>query len=230
VLLFTPSNDIADANPVTASTHLRPFYVADARDSLVLDTSFSHSIGYRVREILNPLKQRSALVSLIMERYNAWRGGAGPAQTIAVEDAPERALRLSGAYTLLTAHPDSLYLANYTFAKRGVREMARSCAARGVGFVLMSVPLVYEDEAVAELRAVDPTLDPDSYDRDLGVLADTTGFALTPLARTFSGVHRATGARLHWAHWNYAGHRVVGRVLAEALAAPSAPAPAADNR
>lgn len=221
VLLFTPHNDITDANPVTATTPLRPFYRLDARDSLVVDVSFNRSRGYRIREILNPLKQRSALVSLVVERLNAGRANVPRSE-------PSEARRLSGVYTLLSAHPDSLLLANYALAKRVVADMARTCAANGVAFVVMSVPLVYQGDVVAELRAIDPTLDPAFFDRDLAALADSAGFAFVPLTDRFVEASRANGQRLHWGHWNYLGHRLVGRLLAAALAAPP-PAPAAEG-
>jgi hypothetical protein len=223
VLLFTPHNDVADANPVSATTPLRPFYVVDERDSLVLDVSFNRARGYRVRELVNPLKQHSALVSLVVERVNAGR-------THVPDGTSTPARRLSGVHTLLSAHPDSLMLANYALAKRLVAEMARICAAKGVAFVVLSVPLVYEDEVVAELRAIDPTLDPAFFDRDLAALADSTGFDFVPLTGPFSESRRRTGQRLHWAHWNYRGHRLAGGLLAGALAALSTPAPPADKR
>ena len=143
---------------------------------------------------------------------------------------PTQARRLSGVHTLLSAHPDSLMLANYALAKRLVAEMARLCAANGVAFVVLSVPLVYEDDAVAELRAIDPTLDPAFFDRDLGSLADSTGFDFVPLTGPFAESRRRTGQRLHWAHWNYRGHRLVGGLLVGALAALSPPPQAGDNR
>jgi hypothetical protein len=160
---------------------------------------------------------------LVVERLNA--GGANVPR-----GEPTRARGLSGVHTLLTAHPDSLLLANYALVKRVVVDMARTCAANGVSFVVMSVPLVYEGDVVAELRAVDPTFDPDFFESDLAALADTTGFAVVPLTDAFSAVHAETGQRLHWAHWNYLGHRLVGKVLARALAAPHRAGAGGDNQ
>jgi hypothetical protein len=223
VLFFTPHNDVADASPVSATTPLRPFYSVDGRNSLVLDVSFNQSRGYRIREWLNPLKQRSALVSLVAERINAARVNAPRGE-------PAQAARLSGVHTLLTAHPDSLMLANYALTKRLMAEMARLCAANGVAFMVMSVPLVYEDDDVAELRAIDPTLDPNFFDRDLAELADSTGFGFVPLTGRFSEAYRRTRQPLCWVHLNYRGHRLMGELLVEALEAPSPPPPAGHNR
>src|SRR5262249_24038567 len=72
LLLFTPHNDIADVNRVTASDPCRPFF-HQLGDSLALETLFTQRRDFRIRVAINPFKQHSALVSLITERYNAWR-------------------------------------------------------------------------------------------------------------------------------------------------------------
>jgi hypothetical protein len=218
VLLYTPNNDIADANRATAADDLRPFYTVDARDSLHLDTSFQRTRGYRIRRFLNPLKQRSALFSLVAERYNAAR--LARAANVRDKKTPER--KLSREQTLTTRHPDATLVANYALTKRIVAEMARVLESRGVGFVLMSVPLVYEDAEIVQLRALDPAFDPEYFDRDLAALADSSEFAFLPLTSAFSARHRVVGSPLHWAHWNYQGHRLVGELLAGAVTGPHA--------
>lgn len=214
VLLFTPSNDIADVDRATAPDLLRPFYVASAHDSLILDTSFQDSKAYRVRKLLNPLKRRSALVSLVAERYNASRVAHSRKHA-----APNEASMgmLTPEQTLMTGHPNPVYLANYALAKRVVVDMSRACASRGATFVLMSVPLVYEDAEIAQLRARDPSIAPDYFDRDLAAMADTSGFDFVSLTEAFSARGRATEEPLRWSHWNYRGHRLVGELLAEAV-------------
>lgn len=228
VLLFTPSNDVADVNRATATTTLRPFCVVDARDSLALDTSFRNTRGYKFREVLNPFKQHSVLVSLVAERYGAWQL-ARSAGTAGMRDGAG-ATTLTREQRLLTAHADSASIADYALAKRIVVEMARVCTSRGVAFVLMSVPLVYEGDALATLRGIDPTLDPNRFDNDFAALADTAGFKVVPLAEAFSSRSLATGARLHWAHWNYEGHRLAGAELAAGLMAGEEPAPRRANQ
>ncbi len=216
VFLFTPTNDIADVRRATAPDLLRPFYTVDARDSLVLDTSFARSRGYRVRAFLSPLKQRSALVSLVMDRYNAARVARNVREV--ARDASTSGRGLTRVQTLMTDRPDAAFLANYIFAKRIVADAARACAARGVAFALASVPVAYEADDVAQLRARDPSVDPDYFDRDLATLADTSAFGFVPLTTAFAERDRAAGKPLHWAHWNYDGHRLVGEALADSLA------------
>ena len=213
VFVFTPSNDIAGVNPATAETLLRPFGSFDAADTLRVDNSFRNSKAFRFRERLNPFKQHSALVSLVAERYNASRVAAN---VESVQGAREQAL--TGEQSLMTVQADSVYAANYLLTKRLVAHAARRCAARGVAFVLMSVPIVYDDDEVASLRAIDASFDPVFFDRDLAAMADTSGMAFLPLTEAFIAHRRATGQSLYWAHWNYHGHRLVGELLAEAVA------------
>jgi hypothetical protein len=213
VLLFTPNNDIADASRATAPDPLRPFCVIDEQDSLRVDTSFRDSKGYRTRAFLNPLKQRSALVSLIAERYNVARLARAAKQA----DAGGAQKSLTREQTLMTQHPDAVFLANYALTKRVVADMARVLTARDVEFILMSVPLVYDDATVAQLRRIDASFDANYFDRDLAALADSSGFRLVPLTEAFARRRRESGRSLHWEHWNYHGHRLVGAALADAV-------------
>lgn len=209
VLVFVPRNDITDVNPATADHDLQPFFRLDDRDSLRLDTSFSTRGAYRNRERINALKQRSALVSLAAERYNAWRRSH--------ETSTRGAARLTPELSLCTASPDSLFMRNFAMNMRLIARCADTCRARGVGFVLMSVPLEYEDAAVGELRALDASFDPEWFDRELRALANANGAGFVALTERFARRHRETGEALQWAHWNYAGHRLAAEALVDGL-------------
>jgi len=211
VLVFVPQNDIADVDPATADHGLRPFYRVDDDGSLRLDTTFRDSNAYRNRARLNPLKQHSALVSLVAERYNAWRRTPAP--------AAGGTGRLTREQSLCTASPDTQFRSNFGLNQRLLTEFARRCAAHDVECVLMSVPLAYEHGEVLACRALDPTFDPGFFDRELGALADTTGATAVALTERFVRWDLAGDGRLQWAHWNYAGHRVVATALVEAAEA-----------
>lgn len=217
LLLFTPHNDVADIYPATAAEPNRPFFGAAPNDSLVLDTSFCQRRNFRIRERINPLKQRSALVSLIIERYNVWRRTRRAERT---GGTPESGL--THAHRLCTSSPDSVFTSNYSLCKTLIARMARTTLAHGARFELASVPLVYEDEEVRRLREVDPSFDPLFFDRDLAALADSSGFTFIPLTAAFASRARETGHRLHWQHWNYEGHRGAAEVL---FPRPGSPAP-----
>lgn len=228
VLLVTPHNDIADVNATTTSDRDRPFYRVGSDGALVLDTSFRESRDFRMRERVSPLKQRSALVSLVGERVNAWRWSRN-AKSAGISGAAGVISALTREQTLMTSRPDSVYAANYTLVKRLIVDMARRCDARGAAFALMSVPLVHEPDTVDALHAIDPTLDPRFFDRDFSALADTAEFAVVPLTDAFFSYRRRTGQALFWAHWNYHGHRVAGIALATAITARSAASPGNAN-
>ncbi len=215
VLLYTPSNDIADASPSTTNRARRPFVVVSDDGSLVVDTSFNSSFGQRARALLNPIKQNSALVSLVSFRYSAWRADRKMARKLGASK------ELTAVERVMTAHPDSMFAANYALTKRIVAAMARTCRDRGIGFVLMSVPQAYSDRTIAELQRIDPTYDPEFFDRDFAAMADSSGFAVLGLTGAFREDFRETGEPLNWAHWNYRGHRVAARVLADWVAPAS---------
>lgn len=211
LLLFTAQNDIADVNPATTADACRPFFRA-VRDSLHLDSSFVARRDFRLREIINPFKQHSALVSLVVERYNAWRL-ARAQQRLTV---PAKAT-LTREQRMCTDHPDSVFVENYALCKSLIERMHDMCSARGVRFVLAAVPLAYDAESVERLREVDPTFDPDYFDRDLAALADRRAFRFIPMRGVFEAYHRATGRALHWQHWNYDGHRLVATLVAPVM-------------
>jgi hypothetical protein len=206
LLLFTPHNDIADVNPATAPDPCRPFFRTRG-DSLVLDTSFTRRRDFRIRESINSLKQHSALVSLVTERYNAWRLTHARKR---VNPLSEKGL--TREQRMCTTHPDSVYVANYVLCKRLIVKMAHACKARGVRFELASVPLVYADEDVARCRAIDPTFDPGFFDRDLAALATAGGFSFYPMTAEFAA-RSGNGVRLQWQHWSYLGHQAAFEVL-----------------
>lgn len=151
------------------------------------------------------------------ERYNAWR--MARAQKRVQRAAPGG---LTREQRLCAAHPDSVFVQNYALCKLLIVRMARACSARGIRFELASVPLVYEEDDVARLRAADPAFDPGFFDRDLAALADSSGFLFRPMTAAFAARSR-NGAKLQWQHWNYLGHEAAFEILLN----PSSPPPSA---
>jgi hypothetical protein len=222
VLLFVPHNDVRDVSVATADREKRPFFHVGPSGELDLDTSFRASRGYRVREWLNGVKQHSALVSLMAERYNVLRQGGRPWRAAAASARP----RMTPELRLCTAAPDSAFAANYQLNKRLMKAMHDVCAAHGVDMMLMVAPLVYEDEVEAALRDIDPSFRPDFFEHDLEGFARRIGVGFVPLQAAFERRHRLTRERLRWAHWDYAGHRLVARELTAAIVSRRAAAAA----
>ncbi len=221
LLLFTPQNDIADVSRLTAADKCRPFLEPKRsgidRD-ITMDKSFVMRRDFRMRERINFLKQHSALVSLVVERYNAAR--LARAQQ-GVRDASGWGPELS----LCTAHPDSLFAENYTLCKYLIAKMASACTSRGVLFELGSVPLVYEPDAVARAKEADPSFNPGYFDEDLAALARAEGFVYVPMTAGFA-LRALQGMDLQWQHWNYRGHQAAFETL---LNPGSKPASAPDS-
>jgi len=210
-VLFTPHNDIGDVARSTAGPH-RPFYELGPDGELRLDTSFNVSRAYRVRAAINGLKQKSALASLVAERYNLFV----ETRRLRSQTAAERGLppRLS----LCTSHPDPVYSKNYRLNKILIREMANYCQQRGVRFLLVCGDAAYEPEDVLRRSASDTTFDPHFFESDLAQYADTLGVDYLGLQTPFEEHARAGGGPLYWGHYNYAGHRVAARALSDKLA------------
>jgi hypothetical protein len=210
-VLFNPENDICDVARSTAG-QLRPFYELTPDGKLKLDTTFSSSRAYRTRAAVNGLKQRSALVSLITERYNLLvrarraRAGAAPEGT------------LPRYLTLCTHHPDPAYAKNYRLNKILIGEMATYCRERDVRYMLVCGNAAYDTEEIERFAAIDPTFDPGFFEEDLAQLADSLGVDYLGLQTPFMDHAKAGGGSLHWGHYNYAGHRVVARALTGKLA------------
>jgi hypothetical protein len=119
VLFFYPPNDIRDVSKELAGGQIRPFFVSDDIASrLYLDTSFTNSLTFRLKKLINPLKRNSALISLATERYQAL-----------LESRAEGSLagecHISGHLTLSTSSPDPLYSRAFELNKKLIQEIAR---------------------------------------------------------------------------------------------------------
>lgn len=215
LLLFTPLNDIDDVNPATTSDPCRPFFHVNG-NALVLDTSFAKRRDFRMREAISPIKQHSALVSLVSERYNAWRLARAQQRTQAGN------ARLTRAQRICTENPDSVDIANYELCKKLIEKMAFSCRERGILFELGAVPLVYEQSAVERVQQSDPSFYPGFFDDDLAALAEAGGFVYVPMTAEFAK-RSLMGAKLKWEHWNYQGHEAAFEILLNPGSKPPAP-------
>jgi lysophospholipase L1-like esterase len=214
VVVFLPFNDIDDISPATTHEPLRPYYHVSAKGDLVLDTSFANGRTFKLKRLVNPLKQRSALISMMAERYNLIR--MGQRREIVSADAPQE--HLGGVQSLCTQHPNPRYAENYLLNKRLIEEMARVCAREDCRFVLVCTDYMYKAADIDRARAIDPTFDAGFFDRDLSALADSLGVDYIGLQDVFAKRFSENGRPLHWAHWNYEGHRVVADTLSHALA------------
>lgn len=233
-LLYYPPNDIAEVDPRTASDRLRPFPVAVDGDEVVLDTSFTEQAAFRLKSLVSPIKNNSALVSLVAERLalaqalrTTARGGG--------EDSAGDLRGIGGYLGLATEVKDPLYEKNYAVTKALVAAMIRACSERGIRFLLVAIDTpAYLPRVERRLKSADSTFRFGFFDEDLAELATSAGAGFLGLDTAFRARYLADGAELHFAkgnpppprvpgnlghpgHWNYAGHRVVAGLLADKL-------------
>ncbi len=219
LLFFLPENDIGDVAKETARDLRRPFFLLDPDGSLTLDTSFKDTREYTVRALLQSLKRRSALLSLVGQRLNLFQYQRFMAYRQAMEQKggpPPEGLTQSAS--LCTEAPEERYAGNYRLNKILIRHMADFCRQRGILFMLVVLnSRAYLPEVEEELKAVDPTFDLFYFDDDMKRFADALNVPSIGLQRVFREDYQRNGVPLLWGHWNYEGHKVVADALVNEL-------------
>ena len=214
VLFFGPRNDIRDISRETAPDKLRPFFSLGNNGELQLDTSFDESGQYKIKSLINTLKQHSTLISFICERFNYLRQKE--------KNQPEVVDALNGYLSLCTSSPLPAFGSNYELNKRLIEEMALACEENGIEFVLVSINLpTYFPEIENKYKEKDPSFDSRFFENDLRDYARKLGIHCFGLHSLFSDHYRLNKKALHWlghwGHWNYSGHQVVADKLAEKI-------------
>lgn len=217
LLFFFPGNDLHDMNRETASHVKRPFYNISKDGELLLDTSFTEGRYYVIRHGFNLVKQHSALINLIGERYASYK-----------EYRRNKAVNLSGKHgkehlpgylSLCTTNPDPIFTKNYRLNKILIKEMAKYCKDREINFMLVTVniPDIYKPEDEKKYASIDPTFNANFFEDDMQEYAKSLGIEYLGLQKIFRQVYEKTGISLHWSHWNYEGHKVVADILSKKL-------------
>ncbi|MDZ7361453.1 MAG: SGNH/GDSL hydrolase family protein [candidate division KSB1 bacterium] len=226
VLFFFPENDLRDVYREFDANPMRPFFVMLPDGELVPDFSFVHSKDFKARNAINGLKQHSALFSLVIERVNLLQQDlAFKKQTVAQEAAKAAtalatpvAKRLDGALSLATANPDSNYQKAFALNQAILKKINAKCRQLPAKFLLVCINLAaYHPEREQELRAIDPTFNPFFFDDTLAAFARENDIDFIGLQKFFVEEYQKTGRKLQWTHWNYEGHELVARVLANHL-------------
>lgn len=224
VLFFYAENDIDDIKRELATSILRPFFLVAEDGSLALDLSFRDDASFKLKQRVNGIKQRSAIISLISEHVNAlfYRGtddrqprAAGTGVAFASQRGSIR-----GALSLATSRPDPAFAEAFALNLRLLAEIVAQCEAIGAQLLLLNVNLkAYTPERIAALLERDPSFDPGYFDRELAAFAQRHGIDFISLQEIFAANYVENGQSLTWGHWNHAGHQLVGMVLAGYLAA-----------
>lgn len=223
VLFFFPENDLRDVCREFDPNPMRPFFEMSPDGELAPDFSFVHSKDFKARNAINGLKQHSALFSLVIERVNllqqdlAHQKQVAAAQSAAPPSAPA-AKRLGGALSLATANPDSSYQKAFALNQAILKKIGATCRQMPAKFLLVCINLAaYHPERENELRAIDPTFNQYFFDDALAAFARQNDIDFIGLQKFFVEEYQKTGRSLQWTHWNYDGHELVARVLANHL-------------
>ena len=219
IVVFFPVNDIDDITP-ELTVESRPFFTLAENGALTLDTQFAHSREYRIRELVDPLKRNSLLVSFIIERYQLLKSTTAvpPASSSAVLQPSQTSI--VGGLGLCTSAPDPAAIRAYRVNKALIRAMAEFCSAHAMSLMLVSMGLpTYIPDEERKMLERDSTFTSTFFDDDLQRYADSLGIAFVGLQRSSRDFYRETGKTLQWGtaaeagHWNYDGHRFVAEQL-----------------
>ncbi|MBI5675295.1 MAG: SGNH/GDSL hydrolase family protein [Nitrospirae bacterium] len=212
ILLFVPGNDIDDISKETASSSFRSFYNFDSNGQLILDTSFNKTRSYKIRSLLSPLKQHSALVSLILERYNAYVSSRAQKVT-----APQNSI--DGYLSLATKSPAPAFLRSYNLCKLLIKTMADICLEKKIKFMLVTIDngSTYLPNVEGQYKAMDATFNVNFFEDDLSEYAKSLDIEYIGLQRVFRESYQNNSVLLHWGHWNYEGHKLVAEALSDKL-------------
>jgi len=218
IVMFFPCNDITDINKATSFHFDRPFYNIAESGELILDTSFSKTREFKVRSIVNMFQRKSALLSLIAERYVAYKSTRFERIHLSEKEKKTGPDEIGGYLSLCTEKPEPKYLQSYYFNKLLIRRMAGYCRDMGSDFMLvcMATP-TYIPKNEKKYISMDSTFDSNFFEDDLEQYTKTLGVEYLGLQRVFRQAYESKRTKLHWGHWNYQGHEVVAEALINKL-------------
>ena len=240
-LFYYAPNDIADVDSRTTTDRLRPFPVTIGADDVLLDMGFLHQTSFRLKELLSPLKNRSALASMVAERIALFQqtrpargqstGNPGDASHL------DHTRGIGGYLSLATDTPDALYHGNYAVTKALIATMIRFSAQRNIAFLLVALDTpAYVPRVEERLKAIDSSFRFSFFDEDLAQFAAGSGAQFLGLSALFRARYVERGNELHFSqtfqgdgdivgnlghagHWDYVGHRYVAELLSAKLQA-----------
>jgi lysophospholipase L1-like esterase len=213
ILFFFPGNDIEEVSRETTSDFTHPFYNLSNDGELMLDAHFTEGFDFKIRSFMNYFKRHSALISLIFERYIAFKGSLAKSEDR--KNLPEY-------LTLCTAKPKMSYINSYNMTKILIKKIAEICKQEKIRFMLVTIDNpAYLSETRGEYTRMDPSFNANYIDDDLANYAGWLSIEYLGLQRIFSDFNKNTGLFLHWhknkGHWNYQGHEVVANALSDKL-------------
>jgi GDSL-like lipase/acylhydrolase family protein len=229
-VLFVMNDLIDNTRELDPSGGLRPYFVLKG-DSLVLDTTFVLSPGFRSRAALDGLKARSSLVTWAVRSWNQMR------QTQAMRRLAARTRHDDVSFDFdRRLPPDSL--AAFRITRQVLARFADQVHRDGRRFVLFVAGAAQqEDRATLSAAERNPAYDRDKPQRFLEACGAADGYDVVPLTPAFREASAAGGGpywfvvRAGYAHWNARGHDLAAREMERYFAGPpGTAAPAASTR
>jgi lysophospholipase L1-like esterase len=240
VLAFYTGNDVRNNDREMEGDGRRPYFVLDADGEPVLDDSFRRHAGYRLRSSPLAAAAYSAarhvrLLQLAAALWSRLRQGPSgpppgelhPGEDDAVYVPPE---------ALADAAQGAVWERAWRLSEALVRRTAVESRAAGARFLLLSLSTgaqTHPDLALRRRFAAELGVDDLLYpERRLAALARREGIDYLALAPRLARRGEHGGEQLHGAgglgHWNVAGQRAAGELLARRLCSILT-APAARN-
>lgn len=225
ILAFYPGNDYWDNRPERAAGHGFIRYTLDDAGEPVFDETLFQEAAERARQ-----RQTAAFA-----RLRSWLG---------VHSALVRLVRLAQRLCTVEGPPDFVTPADLApllpeplpaFAEMIplthalIRQMAKACRQRGVGFFLvqLTMPIQVDPQMWQEALRHYPGLDITLPDRRLGEFAAAENIPYLGLYPDFAAFQQTHGVFLHgfgptpgyghWGHFNETGHDLAATLIARGL-------------
>lgn len=234
VVFFFAINDIEDISPLTTTDPIRPYYFETKNGRLRFDHRFSKTHRFKIKSFISRLKNHSALISLLTQRYSLLMRYRDLSK-LRQASSKRTASAIKNYLSLCTQNPDPQYLKNYRMNKRLILEMAQFAKHHDMEMMLVNVDLPsYDPEVEKSFKTLDPAFDPLFFEKDMAKLAEDLKISFAGLQSTFRQDYLKNKKPLHWnywgqkmktphweygahnGHWNYEGHQLVGQTLAAA--------------
>jgi hypothetical protein len=218
VLFFLPDNDIADIRRETTSLTNRPFFVHN-NNLLVLDNSFYKSFRFKIKKLINPIKINSVLCSFIIERIYLWQKLANRKKwKNSYLKQQNNEILINGYQSLCVNNKNKEFKKSYSLCKFLLSAIIKVVKSNDIKMMLVCIDNdSYIPDEENKFKEIDDSYNPFFFDEDLGNFADSLDIYFIGLQKIFRDNYLINQKKLHWAHWNYEGHKLVSSELSKKI-------------
>ena len=230
ILAFLTANDIRNNSKKLDKSTVRPYFYINSEGILKEDLSYRGTFTWMsgLRNIFRPLKHKSYLISLIVERTE-----------LLFKHRMDNVAALQRKGDLPSSRDWTIYLKElppdwneaYEISKRAILKFNNKVRSNGSHFLLLTLTngSQISDKLIPNL---DMALGKGNYDlekpdREIRLFAEQNNIDLFQLLPSFKESYLKTGTYYHGfagnnsegydGHWNYKGHRLAGELLYQFL-------------